>query len=179
LRTLERSNRIDYRRIDLTNEEELATLGTARFDAAVCNMGLMDIASVTPLLRATFRALKTGGRFVFSVLHPCFNTNGTTLLAERDDYDGCGLLRLSVRISCYLNLVPQKGVEMEGQPEPHFFFHRPFHTLLGACFAAGLVLDGLEEPAFDNRTGDFALRWGNCVEIPPILVARLRKVAAP
>lgn len=108
-RTTEHSERINYRQIDLTVEEDLAALGTAEFDAAVCNMALMDIACITPLLRTIRRALKDRGRFVFSVPHPCFNTNGTTLLVERDDYQGDGSVGFSVRVRQYRRLVPQKG----------------------------------------------------------------------
>jgi hypothetical protein len=48
------------------------------FDAAVSNTALMDIASITPLLRAVRRSLKAGSRLVFSFPRPGFNTNGTT-----------------------------------------------------------------------------------------------------
>lgn len=63
-RTGECGDRIDYRLVDLTNEEQTAALGTREFDAAVCNMALMDIATITPVLRA-WRTLKPNGRFVF------------------------------------------------------------------------------------------------------------------
>src|SRR5215468_9056019 len=100
-RSGEHSAEIDYRLTDLSSEEQLAALGTGEFDAAVCNMALMDIACITPLLRAVRRSLKAGGRFVFTVPHPCFNTNGTTLLVERDDYEGEGTVTLSVRVRKY------------------------------------------------------------------------------
>jgi len=75
-------DRIEYRRMDLTAPEQLATLGIAQFDAAVCNMAIMDIASINPLLAAVASALRPRGRFVFSIMHPCFNTTGTRLFAE-------------------------------------------------------------------------------------------------
>jgi SAM-dependent methyltransferase len=174
LRTSEHSERIEYRLVDLTGDEHLAALGIDEFDAAVCNMALMDIACITPLLRAVRRTLKAGGRFVFSVPHPCFNTNGTTLLVERDDYQGDGSATFSVRVTQYRGLAPQKGIGVVGQPQPHYYFHRPLHTLLGACFAAGMTLDGLEEPAFTSSSPNIAPRWDNCEEIPPVLAARLR-----
>ena len=136
-------------------------LGTGVFDAAVCNMALMDIACVTPLLGAVRRTLKGGGRFVFSVPHPCFNTNGTTLLVERDDYQGDGSVSFSVRVRQYRGLPPQKGIGIAGQPQPHYYFHRPLQTLLGTCFAAGMMLNGLEEPAFKPSSMNFAPRWDN------------------
>jgi SAM-dependent methyltransferase len=167
-------DRIDYRLIDLAREEHLAALGPGEFDAAVCNMALMDIACITPLLDAVRRTLRAGGRFVFSVPHPCFNTNGTTLLVERDDYQGDGVVTFSVRVRQYRGLAPQKGIGIPGQPHPHYFFHRSLNVLLGACFAAGMMLDGLEEPAFTPSCANDAPRWGNCAEIPPVLAARLR-----
>src|ERR1035438_5399170 len=63
LRSRDCPDRIEYRSVDLTSEEQLATLGTAEFDAAVCNMALMDIASITPLLRTIHRAIRHRGRF--------------------------------------------------------------------------------------------------------------------
>lgn len=168
--------RAEFRQIDLSSEEQLTTLGEAQFDAAVCTMALMDMASITPMLRAVHRALKPGGRFVFSVPHPCFNTNGTKLLAERDDYGDGVALTLSVKVTRYRTLLPERAVAIQGQPEPHFYFHRPLHTLLPACFDAGLVLDGIEEPAFEGGVQDFYVRWPSCSEIPPIFVARLRRL---
>jgi hypothetical protein len=58
---------------------------------------------------------------------------------------------------------------------PHPYFHRPLSRLLGAGFAAGFVLDGLEEPAFgpDDRAGR-PLGWANFKTVPPVLAARLR-----
>ena len=50
-------------------------------------------------------------------------------------------------------------------------------TLLGAYFAAGFVLDSLEEPAFgpgDVGTAP-ALSWLTYHDIPPVLVARARR----
>ncbi len=173
-RSIEYTDRISYLQIDLTDEEQLTALGVAQFDAAVCNMALMDISCIKPLLGAVHRALKPSGRFVFSVPHPCFNTNGTTLLAERDDYDGGKPLSFSVRIRQYRSLIPQRAMGIAGQPQPHYYFHRSLSLLLSACFAAGFVLDGLEEPAFDGGGEDFKIRWQSCTEIPPILAARLR-----
>jgi len=76
----------------------------------------------------------------------------------------------------YLDLPPARGVGMIGEPEPHYYFHRPLGQLLGECFAAGFVLDGLEEPAFgpDDTSRRRALGWGNFRQIPPVLAARLR-----
>src|SRR5205807_6557003 len=138
---------IKYQHMDLSDDEQLTMLGRAQFDAAVCNMALMDIAAITPLLRALYRSLKPRGRFVFSIPHPCFNTNGSTLLAERNDYAGTGEITFGVRVSKYLSLMPKRAFAVASQGSPHYYFHRPLSGLLRCFFAAGFVLDGLEEPA--------------------------------
>jgi len=48
-------------------------------------------------------------------------------------------------------------------------------SFFGSCLEAGFVLDGLEEPVFDERAeAKRPLGWANYKEIPPVLVARMR-----
>ncbi len=175
-RTTEHADRIDYRLIDATDESQLLTLGERRFDAAVCTMALHDMAAIEPLMSALRRLLKPGGRFVFSVLHPCFNNpGGSTLVAEEQDREGGLRVVYSVKVSKYIRPKTVKGLGIIGQPTPHRYFHRPISVLFNACFSAGFVLDGLEESVFDQpgeATRPFA--WANYEEIPPVLVARMR-----
>jgi SAM-dependent methyltransferase len=42
------------------------------FDAASCHFGLSDIDDLDGAIRAVSFALRDGGRFAFSLLHPCF-----------------------------------------------------------------------------------------------------------
>src|SRR5689334_7696255 len=44
-RTTEHAERIDYRVVDATDAAQLLALGERRFDAAVCNMALMDMTT--------------------------------------------------------------------------------------------------------------------------------------
>lgn len=166
---------IEYHVLDATDEGALLKLGAARFDAAVCTMALMDIATIDPLLRALMKLLKPAARFVFSVQHPCFNSTGCHPMAEEEDRQGDLVTTLSIRVLSYLDVPPQRGTGIVGQPEPHLYFHRTISELFNACFRAGFVLDGIAEPAFPaSATSDSALRWHNFSQIPPVLVARLR-----
>jgi hypothetical protein len=84
-----------------------------------------------------------------------------------------------MKTTTYLHNVPQKGVAMIGQPASQYYFDRPLHVLFNACFKAGMVLDGLEEPAFNyphdgSKVGSMVISWTYYKEIPPVLVARLR-----
>lgn len=174
-RTTEHTERIDYRVIDVTDREQLAALGRHRFDAAVCSMALMDIPTIDPLLETLPRLLKSEGRFVFSVQHPCFNSNAVSMVAEQGESGGGLSTVYALKMSRYLRVPPEKGAGMPGEPAPHYYFHRPLSQLLASCFRAGFVLDGLEEPAFDEAaSGPAPFSWANYPDIPPALVARLR-----
>jgi hypothetical protein len=141
-------------------------------------MALMDMAAVEPLISALSQLLKVGGRFVFSLLHPCFNSSsGCRLVAEEVDRDGELVVTYAVQVSRYIGPSTAKGVGIVGQPTPQYYFHRPISLLFGACFRAGFVLDGLEEPVFDGTaSGKRLFSWENYTEIPPVLVARMRLV---
>jgi SAM-dependent methyltransferase len=176
-RTTENADRIEYHVIDATDEGQLMALGEGRFDAAVCTMAIMDIASIEPLILSVRRLLKSGGRFVFSLTHPCFNsTTDLTRVVEREVRDGELMERYFVKISDYSHPHTHKGLAMVGQPVPHNYFHRPISVLLNAFFKEGFVLDGIEEPVFDSpeRPDRMTLDWDIFSSIPPVLAARLR-----
>jgi 2-polyprenyl-3-methyl-5-hydroxy-6-metoxy-1,4-benzoquinol methylase len=168
-------DRIDYRQVDATDEHQLLALGVGRFDAAVCNMAFMDMPAIQPALDALSRLLKPGGRFVFSVLHPCFNGVGVRKTLAQEDRDGQIVEQHALTITYYITPTVSRGRGIVGQPEPHYSFDRPLSALFGACFAAGFILDGLEEPTFDEASSaESWYSWANFKEFPLVLVARLR-----
>lgn len=176
-RARERTNHdaIQYALVDATNGAEILALGEQRFQAAVCNMALMDMPSIEPLYAALRRVLKPNGRFVFSVQHPAFNSNGATKTVEMADRNGELETIYAIRVAKYLTPWTERGVGAVGQPTPHYLFHRPLHALLHAGFETGFVLDGLEEPmdeAGPNQGKWWA--WSNYREMPPALVACFR-----
>ena len=175
------SGSIQYHVVDATDESALLALGgPGGFDAALCNMALMDMADIQPLMRALAQLLHPGGRFVFSLMHPCFNGSKLQHVAELEEDQESHLVTLySVKVSQYLTPSIEPGVAMAYQPSKQLYFIRPLHVLLGTCFEAGLVMDGLEEPAFppDYPPGRNLLHWsGKFSEIPPVMVARMRRI---
>jgi 2-polyprenyl-3-methyl-5-hydroxy-6-metoxy-1,4-benzoquinol methylase len=170
---------VEYLVADATDEEQMLTLRVGRFDAAVCNMALMDMPTIDPLMRALRHLLKPEGRFVFSVQHPAFNSNAVRLALEVEDRDGALVETYSVKVTDYLHVPPGKGAGMPGEPVPHPYFHRPLSELFGACFKAGFTVDGVEEPSFakpedSSRLDTSPFSWENFPDIPPVLVARVR-----
>lgn len=60
---------ITYSRCDITSDHALRG---ETFDVISCNQGLADIDDLDGALHTVSRLLRRGGRFVFSILHPCF-----------------------------------------------------------------------------------------------------------
>jgi 2-polyprenyl-3-methyl-5-hydroxy-6-metoxy-1,4-benzoquinol methylase len=173
-------SKIQYSAVDATDYDALLALGEGTFDAALCNMALFDMAEIGPLMQALSKLLRPGGRFVFSVIHPCFNNPHMSHVAEMEERDGNFVTTYSVKIYGYMSSTIKRGVAMSGQPVEHPYFHRPLSRLLGAGLEAGLVLDALEESAFprEHPHGSTPLSWGgNYSEIPPVLVARMRTLS--
>lgn len=168
------NDEIDYRVTDATNANELRALGEHEFDAVVCNMALMDMLDIAPLFRAMPLLLKPRGRFVFSTMHPCFNSNNPAFVAEWREENGVVSESYALKLTRYLESKTYQGLAMLGQPAAQFYFHRPLQELFGEAFRAGLVLDGLLEPRLpDTQSSPRWSSWLNYHEFPPVLVARL------
>lgn len=172
-RSAEYGERIDYRVADATDEAALTGFGAERYDAAVANMALMDIADITPLAKALQQLLKPQGAFVFSIPHPCFQGPNTRRIHESEDVGGAVVIRNSVQVAKYLTPEPMELIGIHGQPVPHFIFHRPIAYYINLFVQCGFVLDGWEEPSFAPDE-DSARRF-DWYELPPAVIFRFRK----
>src|SRR5215471_17757184 len=97
-RTVSLSNKIQYSVVDATDYDALLALGEGTFDAALCNMALFDMAEIDPLMRALSKLIRPGGRFVFSVIHPCFNNPHMIHVGEMEERNGTFVTTYSVKI---------------------------------------------------------------------------------
>ncbi|MFQ5456976.1 MAG: class I SAM-dependent methyltransferase [Myxococcota bacterium] len=175
------ADRIAWHVIDAASEEPLLALGEGNLDAAVAKMVLMDMAMIVPLLNAVGKLLKPGGRFVFSILHPAFNSTGSSLLTEEGvDAAGNPIVERSIKVFRYAEPEAGLGFAKFDQPQAQYYFHRPLSNLLGSCFRAGLVMDALEEPVFTpEQQRKLKVLWREMPAIPPVLIARLRRPLPP
>ena len=174
-RTPAQTPNIEYHLIDATDKQQLLGLGSQRFDAAVSSMALMDMSTIDPLMASLPTILKPRGAFVFSVMHPCFHSAGTTRFAELSEADPAATIHYGVKVAQYLSPTACKGYGIIGQPEPHYYFHRSLETLFNTAFRHGFVIDGFAEPALQPAPQDTGNpRWKSMPEIPPVLVVRLR-----
>jgi hypothetical protein len=80
-----------------------------------------------------------------------------------------------VRVTEYIEPSADLSSGILNQPEPHYLFHRPLGDVFAACFRAGFVIDGFEEPAFAKDVGaKSAFAWAKRPAIPPAVVVRVR-----
>jgi 2-polyprenyl-3-methyl-5-hydroxy-6-metoxy-1,4-benzoquinol methylase len=177
-RARERTSRdaaVEYHVVDAANAEALSSLGSNRFNKAVCTMAIMDMPEIGPLFATLSRMLVPGGAFVFSVTHPCFHSAAIQRFAEiYEEQPGRHVIRSGVKVSSYLSPFARKTEGIIGQPEPQWFFHRPISTLFRFGFAAGFVVDGIEEPNFPEKTPNADVRWHDMPDIPPVMVVRMK-----
>jgi ubiquinone/menaquinone biosynthesis C-methylase UbiE len=173
-----RGGDVDYRLADATDEVELLALGDpGSFDGVVSNMAIMDMESIEPMIRAASRLLKPAGRFVFSTLHPAFNSGDVRPAVELDLNGGVTEV-YSVKVSSYGRSSSGKGVALPDQPVQQWYFHRPLWMILEPFFVHGFAVDGLEEPLLTPSdrpkpgTPEYVF-----TQIPGVLVCRMRRAS--
>jgi 2-polyprenyl-3-methyl-5-hydroxy-6-metoxy-1,4-benzoquinol methylase len=169
---------ITYHVMDATNEQELLSLGEQIFDSVLCNMALFDMSDVETLFRTLPKLLKPNRTFIFSLTHPAFNNASSMHVMEEIDDEGEIKTLYSVKISRYMTPYHAKGLALRNQPKPQMYFERPLQYYLNLGFQNGFVLDGFEERAFPpDHPQTSPLGWGGKFsEIPPVLIARFRKL---
>jgi len=167
---------VEYRHADAMDEEALLALGyPASFDAVVSNMAIMDMESIEPMAAASSRLLKPGGRFVFSTLHPAFNSGDVRPTVELDLESGITEV-YSVKVFSYGRPSTGKGVAIPGQPVEQWYFHRPLWMILKPFFDQGFALDGLEEPLVGSGRETPGTPSHVYTQLPGVLVARMRTI---
>ena len=135
------SERINLSVANATDYGQMIALGGEKFfDKAVANMAVMGIPDIEPLFKAVFEMLRPGGVFVFSATHPCFQTPDKSFTP-----DGNGVI-----VSNYISPKRYSYQILADNPKCAYHWYRPLQELLRICFEAGFVLDGLEEPVFDE-----------------------------
>ncbi|MFT3786994.1 MAG: class I SAM-dependent methyltransferase [Tepidisphaeraceae bacterium] len=168
-------DRIEYRHLDACDASALRTLNDQSFDAVVCSMALMDLPTIDPLVQAVRRVLKQGGRFVWSVGHPCFHTNEAVKVGTQIDGEGEPVQTFGCLVTRYKTDWIHESRGLLNQPVSHTMWHRSIGTLMQSSFEAGFVVDGFAEPSFEPDTrARSPFSWARRPEIPPVLVVRCR-----
>lgn len=134
------------------------------FDGVLCFMALMDVADLEPTLRGVHRLLRSGGWFVFAILHPCFNSSvsGELMIPE-------GLVRTVGR---YFDERHWSSPTRTGPPGRVGAHHRMLSTYLNLLIDLGFSLDRFVEPQAEGPRAASRPVW---TEVPSALVVRSTK----
>ena len=98
-------------------------------------MAIMDMESIEPMVASASRLLRSTGRFVFSTLHPAFNSGDVRPTVELDLEGGVAEV-YSVKVSDYGRTSRGKGVAIPSQPVLQWYFHRPLLDDSGSLLRA-------------------------------------------
>jgi SAM-dependent methyltransferase len=110
-------------------------LRSSSFDCVVCHFGLSDIDDLSGTLRTVRSVLRPGGRFVFTILHPCFPGRGADVSSSWPPGGGYfreGWWRSDARSSRIRQAVGSN--------------HRVLSTYVNALVDCGLIVDRMVEP---------------------------------
>lgn len=175
-RLADHASQVNFHVIDATDKSQLLSLGEGKFDSALSNMALFDMADIETLFQVLPKLLKPNGTFVFSIMHPAFNNSSAVHVAEEMDDNGEIKTVYSIKVSRYITPHNQRGLALRNQPKPQVYFERPLQYYLNLGFRNGFILDGFEERAFPPEIPQyFPLGWGGKFsELPAVIVARMR-----
>jgi len=169
-----KNDNLYYSVADLTDQGELKPFMDGSFDIAICNMALFDISDIEVLVQALPKMIKPGGFFIFSLTHPAFNNSSTNKLVEEFD-QGELIQKYSLKIDKYLSIYEQKGIALNAQKNPQYYYNRPLSYYFQQFFRQGFVLDRFDEPEFKSAESKSPLSWGNNFrEFPPVMIARMK-----
>ncbi len=117
------------------------------FARVTANTVLMNAADGAALLREVARLLQPGGRFVASLLHPCFEVPGHSDWAREETPAGERLMR---RVWRYREPFSTPDYLAADQPAPIMRYHRPLSWYAARLREVDLLIDTLDEPIGDD-----------------------------
>ena len=128
--------------------QHLRTFSDASVDIAGSQLAIMDIPDHQALFRSVRRVLRPGGVFVFSLLHPCFETPFHAPEESQFLLDTNGnSIAFIVRRYAKEGFWQSGGTGVRGHMGA---YHRKLSTLLNDLLVAGFLLERLDEPVVEG-----------------------------
>lgn len=79
------NNREDHSiKYAVADATDLSVVEDSTFDDIICNMGMMTARDLAGTIAELARLVKLGGRFIFSVIHPCFSMPDACWATDED-----------------------------------------------------------------------------------------------
>ena len=153
-------------RYEVADAQTLSPFESGSFDAATCQLALMDIPDLDATLASIARVLRPGGWLAFVIGHPCFLVPGAT---PTTDGDG----RPAVTLTGYFDerfwrSSNPNGVRRAGN------HHRTLSAYLNALVSAGFAVEECREPVAGALLAEQQPLYA---EVPIFFAARVRRQA--
>ncbi len=157
--------------------QKLGFLPADRFDSATCILAIQNMHPLPPVVAGVARLLKSGGRFVIAMMHPCFRGAKQTSWGWDDEN------KIQYRrVDRYL--IPRKTpiITHPGSAPDQYTWtmDRPISAYVKAMRQAGLLVDAIEEwPSHKTSNSGPRAAAENISrrEIPMFLAIRALKIA--
>lgn len=116
-----------------SDSSDLSMIEDTTFDEVVCHMALMDIENLPGTVAEVARVVRLGGRFIFSIAHPCFvapvideaetDSRGACIYYEEgpqflEDPAGRQVWKVHRTLATYINAVAARGFTIRRMSEP-------------------------------------------------------------
>lgn len=166
---------IDYRVADVA---DLSSLPAAEFDIALSYMCFIGVADYRAAVAQIARVLKPGGRFIFSISHPCFTMPGSEW--ERSvpnsfrDQD-----KLYRKVDNYFQRTAQPVRIWPSAPAQTTHHHRPLSDYAAALRDAGFLIRDLVEPTPDPALVEQLDYWREYFRIALFIIFEAIKADQP
>jgi len=118
--------------------QELKTIKDDCFEVVVSNMVIHDLPNHTKAINEAYRVLKPGGVFVFSILHPCFDTPDSGWVRDSKG------TKLYWKVSKYFDQGRYELTSSNGSRI--LMFHRTLESYFKTLRQCGFIVDEIVEP---------------------------------
>ena len=170
-------------RFDRRDAADLSPFPDGSFDLVVANMALMDIADAGGTVQEVARVLTDDGRFVFSLCHPCFDTDRDSMWVVEHSLreNGVAVDRVWRKVSGYRETgpgsIPWHVSDTETLVTPTY--RRTLSDYARFLRDAGLAITRLEEPVPLPEAIEKSPQGRYMVEIPLHLIVESARSAPP
>lgn len=120
------------------------------FDIVVCNLVLFDIRDLDKVVKNISTTLKPGGRFIFSILHPCFNLTKENRYNLRNiGYNG-GTVTFKIKKSYKSHTVYARDSISDFSIHGTInHYHRPIESYVESLARNSFVILNIKEPVLE------------------------------
>jgi ubiquinone/menaquinone biosynthesis C-methylase UbiE len=146
--------------------ETLTALADNTFDGLICNLALMDMVNLYAVFASVWRVLKSGGWFIFSLTHPCFQAPHAHWQHLEDG-------TINRVVSHYFAEGFWQSDNPQGVRGQVGAYHRTLATYLNTLFATGFHFERMIEPQAD---AGIAEHLSGYMSIPAFMIVCARKL---